>query len=159
MRSDIPEATRPQVERVILAPLTLLYPDSSHKPVIALTISEYRNEKVRTAAGGQVDLSSFYDAAFAGRVKPYQPLLDDRRGRFSPQLMAVPGRHRAVDRRQSRPRGPGPLPHAPQIAGRELRPIKPGLGPDEPIKGLTEERQQGRFRHPLHIVRHPQAER
>jgi hypothetical protein len=53
LKTEIPEANRTQVERALLAPLTLLYSDSKHKPVIALTYSEYRNEKVKTPAGAR----------------------------------------------------------------------------------------------------------
>jgi hypothetical protein len=155
LRSEIPEANRPQVERILVAPLTLLYPDSSHKPVIALSYSEYRNEKVRTPAGDKVDLAPFYDAAFAEQLKKYDRYWmtgvapSERPNTWQYLSCVVPWLADHLDR--------GALVVSRQRTDPAERyvTVKPGLGPDEPIKGLTEDRQRGDFDNPLHIVRRP----
>jgi hypothetical protein len=159
LKTEIPEANRPQVERALVAPLTLLYPDSRHKPVIALTFSEYRNEKVKTPAGDQVDLSAFYDAAFAERLKQYDRYWmtgvapTEHPNTWQYLACVVPWMADHLDRGDlvvSRQRT--------EPAERYVT-VKPGLGPDEPIKGLTEERQRGDFDNPLHIVRRPNPQK
>ncbi len=159
LHSEIPEANRPQVERVLVAPLTLLYPDSSHKPVIALTYSEYRNENVKTAAGGLVDVSGFYDAALADRLKHYDRYWmtgmapTPTANSWQYLACAVPWMADHLDRGElvvSRMR---------KDPAERYVTVKPGLRIDEPIKGLTEDRQRGDFDNPLHIVRRPNPQK
>jgi hypothetical protein len=75
LRTDIPEATRPEVERAILAPLTTLYPDVAPRPVMALPFSEYHSDKVRSAGGDKLkpeDYKAFYNESFVARVKGFK---------------------------------------------------------------------------------------
>ena len=105
IRTEIPEAARPNVERAIVAPLTLLYPDSSHKPVIPLTLSQYRNQKVKTLAGDKVALDTFYDADLVDRLKSLSALPDDGRGQYRrhAEYVVLSLLRRAVDGHQPRP--------------------------------------------------------
>jgi hypothetical protein len=197
LRTEIPEATRPQVERAMLAPLTLLYPDSSHKRVIALTFSEYRNKKAKTPAGELVNLGAFYDDAFARQLKPYNrywvtgvgPTAAPNSAAYLSGLVPWMADHlEPIDLRPAQLLAAQPIaaPGAPlgavtqnvvecQLATSDdfvvrtlllstERPkdspdhyvtVKPGLSPDEPIKGLTEGVLEKDFSNPLHIVRRP----
>jgi hypothetical protein len=155
LRTEVPEASRPQVERALVAPLTLLYPDSSHKPVIPLTLSQYRSEKVKTPAGDQVDLAAFYDAAFTERLKQY-----DRFWMTGVAPTATPNSWQYLSgivpwMADHLERGELVLSRQRSDPAERYVTVKPGLGLDEPIKGLTEDRQRGDFDNPLHIVRRP----
>ncbi len=154
LRTEIPEAARPQVERAILAPLTLLYPDSSNKPVMALTFSEYHNQEVKTPAGDQeqVKLDAFYDAAFAERLKSYQRYR--MTGLANPQpntwyylSCIVPWMADHLDR------GDLVVSRMRKDPAEHYVVVKPGLSIKEKIKGLTDDRQPGDFDNILHIVR------
>jgi hypothetical protein len=156
LRTDIPAETRPQVERAILAPLTTLYPDRTHKPVIALTFSQYRNEDVKTPGGDKAPLygtNGFYDAEFAARLKGYQRYWmtgvgpDPNPNSWYYLTCFAPWLARELDRDLvlARNREGGP-------AERYVV-IKPNLGPDEPIAGLTKDRKAEDFNNLLHILR------
>jgi len=155
LRSEIPEATRPQVERVLVAPLTLLYPDSSHKPVIALTLSHYRNNKIKTMAADPELVNTFYNADLVARLKKYDRYwMTGVAPRDTPNTWyylscVVPWLATHLER--------GDLVVSRDRDGPEhYVVVKPGLGLDEPIKGLTEDvkipQDYGRE---LHIVRRP----
>jgi hypothetical protein len=159
LRTEIPEKARPQVERVMVAPLTLLYPDSSQKPVIPLTLSGYHNEKIRTFAGDKVDLARYYDAAFAERLKKYERywmtgvVTNEMPNSWYYLTCVVPWMADHLDR--------GDLVVARNRTDRAERYVlvRVGLGPDEPIKGLTEGRQEDDFKKELHIVRRPDPQK
>jgi hypothetical protein len=161
IRTDIPAETRPQVERVLLAPLTTLYPDRTHKPIILLSYSQYRSSKVKTDGGEKAPLNEFYDAEFAAGLKKYhrfwmtgvgpsrRPNTWQYLGCFLPWLAT------ALDRDDllfARSRGDRDTPG-------HYVPLKPNLGPDEPIKGLTTsaeppwDRRREDFDNALQIVR------
>ncbi len=72
LANDIPAAARPEVERAVLAPLTTLYVDAVHRPVLPLTLSHYRNKTVHPLAGEYCRPGDYYDAAFADRVRQYE---------------------------------------------------------------------------------------
>jgi hypothetical protein len=156
LRSEIPEGNRAQVERVLVAPLTLLYPDSSHKPVVALSFSQYRNEKIKTPAGDKVDLAPFYDAAFVDLLKKY-----DRywmTGVANTENPNVPRYLSGIVPWLADHLGRGDLilsTTRPKDSPEHYVTVKPGLGPDEPIKGLTENLLRDDFGNKLHIVRRP----
>ncbi len=163
--ADIPEAVRPQVERVALAPLTLLYPDSEHRPVIALSFSQYRNEKVKTPAGGLAPLSDFYDSEFAAQLKPYRRYWmtgvgpGDRPNTWYYLACLVPWMATTLDR--------GDLLLARNREGDEhYITVKPLLSADEGISGLVpkpgqtvEDLKSDDFKHILHIVRPKKEEK
>jgi hypothetical protein len=145
---------RPQVERVLVAPLTLLYPDSSSKPVIALPLSNYRNTKARTSAGDPAMTAEFFDADLAARLKKYQRFWMTGVTRTpypnSPTYLAcvVPWLAKNLDR------GTLVLSRSREGQDHYVR-VEPGLGLEEPIKGLTEDFQLKDYDNPLHIVRRP----
>jgi hypothetical protein len=152
VRGDIPGATRPAVERVLVAPLTLLYPDHSHKPVIALPLSGYRNEKVKTLAGDKVALDRFFDDEFAARLRNYRRYWMTGVGPGDTPVTwyylacVVPWMAKHLDR--------GELLVARQRQGAERYVVvKPDLGTDDPIPGLTEDVRKDDFSTILHIVR------
>jgi hypothetical protein len=157
--ADLPEATRPQVERVVLAPLTLLYPDSQHRTVIPLTFSQYRNQSVRTPAGDQAPLEGYYTPALADRLKDYRrfwmtgvgPGVTPNSWRYL--ACVVPWMATALDR--------GDLVLARNREGDERYiTVKPNLGLDEAVPGLVpkpgqavEDLRADDFKHILHIVK------
>jgi len=158
LRTEIPEANRPQVERAILAPLTLLYPDSTHKPVIALTYSEYRNEKIKTSAGNQeqVKLDAFYNQALAERLKKYQRYwmtgLTNPPNTSMYLACVVPWMANHLDM------GDLVLSRSKRDKSQHYVIVKPGISLQEPIKGLTEDVLREDFDNTLHIVRTRQAD-
>lgn len=153
LRTDIPPQARPQVERAILAPLTTLYPDRNHKPVIALTFSQYRTEKIKTPGAEKAPLQDYYDAEFVAKLKGYQrywmtgvgPDADPNSWYYL--TCFVPWLASELDR--------GPLVLARNREGLTERyvTIEPNLGPDQPIEGLTKDRKAEDFNNLLHIVR------
>jgi hypothetical protein len=155
LRTDIPEAARPAVERAMLAPLTLLYDDSSHKPVIPLTLSQYRNDKIRTPAGDKAPLTDYYDAEFVARLKNYDRFWLTGVGPgdtpnswyylagFVPWLVDHLDRGELVIAR-----------NRPDRAERYVV-VKPHLGLEESIKGLTEDIRPTDYNVELHVVRKP----
>jgi hypothetical protein len=164
LRSDIPPATRPQVERAILAPLTTLYPDSSRKPVIPLSFSEYRNEKVKTPAGDPELLRGYYDDEFVARLKQYNRFWltgvgpDPYPNSWYYLAGVVPWMATALDR------GDLVLARFREKEDRYIT-VKPNLGLEEPIKGLApkpgegvEDMRPDDFKNFAHIVRNKTAE-
>jgi hypothetical protein len=139
LRTDIPEVNRPQVERAILAPLTLLYPDSSNKPVMALTLSQYRNDRVKTTAADRAPLNDYYNAEFVAALKNYRRFWMTGVGPGETcnswwyLACVVPWMATSLDRGDlllARSRGTRDDPE-------HYITVKPNLGPDEPIKGLA----------------------
>jgi 4-amino-4-deoxy-L-arabinose transferase-like glycosyltransferase len=74
LHSDILRENRGEVERMILAPLTTLYPDRVQHPVLVLTLSHYHNGKVAAAAGIEcrAQLQAYYNSDFAGQVRKFR---------------------------------------------------------------------------------------
>jgi len=155
LRSDIPEATRPEVQRAMLAPLTLLYPDRTHKPVVALPLSEYRNDTIKTKAGEKAPLREYYDDRLVAKLKEYK--------RYRMTGVATADKHQ--------PNSPvylaGFLPRLANFLDAELLlsrnrgesgekehyvVIPPHLGPDDPIDGLTTGVQEKDFDSAVHLV-------
>jgi 4-amino-4-deoxy-L-arabinose transferase-like glycosyltransferase len=166
LRTDIPEANRPQVERAVLAPLTLLYPDSSHKPVIALTLSQYRNDKVKSTAGSQAPLADYYNADFAAALKHYNRywmtgVAGDTPNTWWYLACVVPWMANSLDR------GDLLLARERSDTAERYVTVKPGLGPDEPIKGLApkggsldvEDLKTDDFKNFVHIVKPKEAKK
>jgi hypothetical protein len=160
LRTDIPEANRPQVERAMLAPLTLLYPDSTNKPVIALTLSQYRSKRLKTAAADHAPLTDYYDADLVAKLKRYNRYWMTGVGPGgapnSPLYLAclVPWMATALDR------GDLLLARERSEPAEHYITVKPNLGPDEPIKGLApkpdapvEDLKPEDFKNFVHIVK------
>jgi hypothetical protein len=161
LRTDVPEANRPQVERAILAPLTLLYPDSSHKPVIALTFSQYRNDKVKSPAANHAPLADYYNADFVAALKHYKRYWmtgvgpDETANSWWYLACVVPWMATSLDR------GDLLLARERSDAAERYVTVKPGLSPDEPIKGLApkggsldvEDLKAEDFKNFVHIVK------
>jgi hypothetical protein len=134
--TEVPEAARPQVERVMVAPLTLLYSDSSRKQVIPLTLSQ-SHKGVRTAAGDKVDVQNYYDAKFAARLKPYRRFWmtglapDEAPNSWQYLACVVPWMATALER------GDLLLARNRDVdTGEHYITVPPNLGPDESISGL-----------------------
>jgi hypothetical protein len=74
LKTAIPEANRSAVERVGYAPVATLFPDSRRRPVVLLTYSQYRTEKLHPGVGKDcpADLEKYYDDEFAKRVFSYK---------------------------------------------------------------------------------------
>jgi 4-amino-4-deoxy-L-arabinose transferase-like glycosyltransferase len=161
LRNDIPAENRPQVERAMLAPLTLLYPDTTNKPVIALTLSQYRNNSVKTPGADQVKLPDYYNAEFVDRLKQYRRYWMTGVGPGEAPnswwylACIVPWMATQLDRGDlllARNRD--------QASGERYITVPPNLGPDEPIKGLApkpgtpvEDLQKKDFENFVHIVK------
>jgi hypothetical protein len=72
LKTDVPTENRAAVERHLVAPLTTLYPDRVRKPVIPLTMSHYRDDKVRTTLGHLSDPRKYYDDELAAELRKYK---------------------------------------------------------------------------------------
>jgi hypothetical protein len=74
LKTTIPVANRPAVERVGYATVATLYPDSRRRPVVLLSYSQYRSDTLWTPTGQvcQPDLEKYYDDELANRVFGYK---------------------------------------------------------------------------------------
>jgi hypothetical protein len=107
-----------------------------------------------------VDLAAFYDDAFAERLKQYDRYWmtgvapTEHPNTWQYLACAVPWQADHLDR--------GNLwlsTTRPKDSPEHYITVKPGLGPDEPIKGLTEGRLKADFDNPLHLVRRPEPQK
>lgn len=64
----IPPENRAQVEGVLAAPLTTLYASKSHRPYILLSLSQRRNEDIRTRLGNYYDPKPYYTEELARQI-------------------------------------------------------------------------------------------
>jgi uncharacterized membrane protein len=70
LKTAIPEENRAAVQRAGFAPVATLFPDSRRRPVILLTYSQYRTDKLHPGVGKdcKADLEKYYDDEFAKTV-------------------------------------------------------------------------------------------
>jgi hypothetical protein len=64
----IPPENRARVEGILAAPLTTLYASKSHRPYILLSLSQRRNEDVRTKLGKYYDPAPYYTEELAREI-------------------------------------------------------------------------------------------
>jgi hypothetical protein len=144
----------------MLAPLTLLYPDTTNKPVIALTLSQYRNKSVKTPGAEHVNIPDYYDADLVARLKKYKrywmtgvgPGEAPNSWWYLACIVPWMATQLNEDLLLARNRD--------QASGERYITVKPGLGLDEPIKGLApkpgspvEDLQKKDFDNFVHIVK------
>ena len=77
----LPEATRLHVAGALLSPYTTLYVSQKRRPILLLSKSLFRNEKLHTAAGEKYDPTHRYNAALGETVAKLQPILDRQQRR------------------------------------------------------------------------------
>jgi 4-amino-4-deoxy-L-arabinose transferase-like glycosyltransferase len=162
VRTAIPAATRSEVERVMVAPLTTLYPDTRRRPVIPLTRSLYRSDSVATLFGPlcKEDARAYYDRELADQLKGYKRFwmtgLANTPHPNDPVFLAcfLPWLAEALDRdlEISRNRGTRGDPERYVAIPRGL-----SQKPDEPIDGLTENVRSTDFNVFVHLVKEKPA--
>ncbi len=66
---EIPQQSRTRVEAAILAPFTILSEGKTHKELIVLTYSNYREADIKTFAGKQKLMEEFYSEKLAEQLR------------------------------------------------------------------------------------------